>query len=383
MATIHIGNRTTVFLIEGDDDTYIIDKGVRVEVVGDAIFEAITHSGNTLDIRGYLEGDLALHSMGSDMTVLIAASGKVRGDGGIGLGDQATVTNRGDIHVGEDGVQAEENCRMDNFGTIAADYAVNLSSGLVINHAGGRITGNEYALVPSNPDGFDVKFVNHGSVRSPKWAYDGGNGGDTIVNRGTMTGDVKLDGGGDTFDNRGGQFDGTLIGGDGDDMLMTSSKGLHMIEIFGEGIDTVKSTVDYVLNSNVDFLYLLGGKNLSGTGNDIINLLVGNSGDNKLSGLGGNDFLDGRGGNDRLTGGLGNEDNFVFSTGYGHDTITDFENDVDNINLESLGAVTSFADLLDNHTQDTAKGLLIFAGKDELLVKGMTEAQLDVNDVSI
>jgi Ca2+-binding RTX toxin-like protein len=372
-----------VFLIEGDDDTYIIDKGVRVEVAGDAIFEAITHSGNTLDIRGYLEGDLALHSMGTDMTVLVAASGKVRGDGGIGLDNEATVTNRGDIRVGEDGVQTGENSRIDNFGTIIADYAVNLSSGLIINHAGGSITGNEYAFIPSNPDGFDVRLVNHGSVSSPKWAYDGGNGGDTIINRGTMDGDVKLDGGGDSFDNRGGEFDGTLIGGDGDDVLMTSSKGLHMIENFGEGIDTVKSTVDYALNSNVDYLYLLGGKNLSGTGNDIINLLVGNSGDNKLSGLGGNDFLDGKGGNDRLTGGLGDEDNFIFSTGYGHDQITDFEDDVDNINIESLGAVTSFADLLDNHTRDTAKGLLIFAGKDELLVKGMTEAQLDVNDVFI
>lgn len=56
-----------------------------------------------------------------------------------------------------------------------------------------------------------------------------------------------------------------------------------------------------------------------GTGNDTIS---GGSGNDMLYGDSGNDTLDGGTGNDTLKGGEGN-DIYVFTKGYGHDTIID------------------------------------------------------------
>ncbi len=69
--------------------------------------------------------------------------------------------------------------------------------------------------------------------------------------------------------------------------------------------DTVQSWINYTLGSNIDDLILLGGKRLSGTGNKIDNVIVGNSGANTLVGLAGDDRLTGGDGRDVLTGGVG------------------------------------------------------------------------------
>ena len=63
---------------------------------------------------------------------------------------------------------------------------------------------------------------------------------------------------------------------------------------------------------------------------DQINTLsnLGGSGNDTLLGWAGGDTLDGKGGNDELYGGSGN-DTYVFSTGYGNDTITEHHSDFD------------------------------------------------------
>ena len=77
-----------------------------------------------------------------------------------------------------------------------------------------------------------------------------------------------------------------------------------------------------------------------GSGNDVLrgnqanNTLQGNAGNDKLFGMVGNDKLDGGAGNDVLTGGAGNDD-FIFKKGYGRDTVTDFKDNVDDIDLRS------------------------------------------------
>ena len=77
-----------------------------------------------------------------------------------------------------------------------------------------------------------------------------------------------------------------------------------------------------------------------GSGNDVLrgnqanNTLQGNAGNDKLFGMAGNDKLIGGAGNDVLTGGAGNDD-FIFKKGYGRDTITDFKDNVDDIDLRS------------------------------------------------
>ena len=76
-----------------------------------------------------------------------------------------------------------------------------------------------------------------------------------------------------------------------------------------------------------------------GLGNDTLN---GGLGNDRLNGGGGNDTLFGAGGDDRLVGGAG-ADRFVFNTGYGNDTVQDFQNGIDHI-LIATGAA-SFADV--------------------------------------
>jgi Ca2+-binding RTX toxin-like protein len=70
-------------------------------------------------------------------------------------------------------------------------------------------------------------------------------------------------------------------------------------------------------------------------------VLFGGAGDDVLLGGGGKDRLFGRAGDDLLSVGVGS-DSFEFFSGYGRDTITDFQDDRDTIVLDgaSLG-VTS------------------------------------------
>ncbi|MBR6443284.1 MAG: hypothetical protein IKS46_06325, partial [Clostridia bacterium] len=68
-----------------------------------------------------------------------------------------------------------------------------------------------------------------------------------------------------------------------------------------------------------------------GSGKDT---LFGGAGNDKLYGGAGNDTLYGQRGDDELTGGAGN-DTFVYYTGYGHETITDYTEGEDTIKLMS------------------------------------------------
>jgi len=68
--------------------------------------------------------------------------------------------------------------------------------------------------------------------------------------------------------------------------------------------------------------------------------LVGTSSADTIEGLAGNDTLVGLGSSDTLVGGTG-ADVFVMEAGGGNDTVTDFEDGVDKINVETLA--TSFA----------------------------------------
>ena len=152
---------------------------------------------------------------------------------------------------------------------------------------------------------------------------DGLNGtGNELDNRLTgNSGDNTLIGGAGNDRLDGGLGADTLIGGMGDDTYIVDNPGDSVIELAGEGIDTVKSSVSWSLSDNVENLMLTGTGAINGAGNALDNLLIGNAGDNVLNGGAGADTLDGGLGNDTLTGGLGN-DTYRFGKGDGQDTIT-------------------------------------------------------------
>ena len=112
-------------------------------------------------------------------------------------------------------------------------------------------------------------------------------------------------GGRDILD--GGTGNDTLQGGADNDIYVIDSASDVIVENAGEGVDFVQTSVSYTLSANVERMYLMGSGNIDGTGNDLANLLVGNTGNNMLSGMGANDRLYGGAGNDTLNGGDAND----------------------------------------------------------------------------
>ncbi len=132
----------------------------------------------------------------------------------------------------------------------------------------------------------------------------------------------------------GGEGADLMVGGIGDDTYFVDNIYDKIVEYENEGIDTVKSTLNYTLSKNLENLVLLTETNLNGTGNSADNQLCGNNGNNILSGLGGNDVLIGNKGNDTLYGGEGS-DTYVFADGDGNDLIYDISGNNDTIIFDS------------------------------------------------
>jgi Ca2+-binding RTX toxin-like protein len=129
-------------------------------------------------------------------------------------------------------------------------------------------------------------------------AIDGtGNAADNVITGNASANLLLGEAGDDTLDGGGGAD--TLIGGPGNDTYYVDNIGDVVTEKAAEGTDTVIASIDYVLPPNVENLTLAEGAGpLNGVGNDLDNLIVGNSQDN---------VLDGRIGADRLQGGAGDD----------------------------------------------------------------------------
>ncbi len=110
--------------------------------------------------------------------------------------------------------------------------------------------------------------------------------------------------GNDTLD--GGTGFDSLVGGKGNDVYVIDelTEDNDVVEMAGEGTDTVRSFVGATLAANVENLVLLGSAG-SGEGNSLANYITGNSDGNELTGAAGNDTLVGNGGDDDIDGGVG------------------------------------------------------------------------------
>ncbi len=159
-------------------------------------------------------------------------------------------------------------------------------------------------------------------------------------------GDDILIGGADSDTLNGGLGSNILIGGLGNDTYIIDSLENIIVEKANGGSDTVKASLNYTLDNNIEKLTLTGKKDLTGSGNNLNNIITGNTGKNTLKGEAGNDKLLGGGGNDTLIGGLGKDtltggagaDNFMFeSSNQGLDRITDFNPTEDKIGIGAKG----------------------------------------------
>ena len=122
-----------------------------------------------------------------------------------------------------------------------------------------------------------------------------------------LGGDDTLQGrdGNDTLD--GGVGADRMEGGLGVDTFMVDNAGDVVVELNGEGLDSVFSSLSFTLPNFVENLTLLSTASNFGTGNASNNVITGNVGTNIINGLAGNDRLIGGEGNDTLVGGVGND----------------------------------------------------------------------------
>lgn len=195
-----------------------------------------------------------------------------------------------------------------------------------------------------------------------KDTLEGGAGNDSLY--GGAGDDTLLGDDGDDWLDAGSGAD-LLIGGAGNDTYVISQIEQRISEMAGGGVDTVRSSINYGLVGALENLVLTGTADLNGFGNELNNELTGNAGNNILEGRAGDDRLDGGAGDDQLSGGYGN-DTYLFSRGWGRDTIFD--------NGDGRDVILFGADVLPSDIQAVHLGddlmLTLKGASDSILVKG-------------
>ena len=195
----------------------------------------------------------------------------------------------------------------------------------------------------------------------------------------TITGTAGADtltgtSGNDLIDGAGGAD--TMSGGAGDDTYIVTDPNAKVVEGYGGGVDTVKSSVTYTLPDYVENLTLTGSAAINATGNSESNIIIGNAAANVITGGLGNDILTGGGG----------ADTFVINAGDGSDIITDFSpgsamgHDV--VQLNGF-AFTSFSDIQAAMTQVGNDVYLALTSQDTLVFRDTTIAAFTGDDFQL
>jgi Ca2+-binding RTX toxin-like protein len=133
-----------------------------------------------------------------------------------------------------------------------------------------------------------------------------------------------------------------MAGSVGNDIYIVENSGDVVWENTNQGTDTVYSSLDYWLSSNVEQLVLFGSA-IVGVGNEADNLIIGDSANNTLNGLAGVDTMEGGVGDDAYI--VDNSNDYIWeNVGEGKDTVyssADYwlSNDVEQLILTGAAAM--------------------------------------------
>lgn len=171
--------------------------------------------------------------------------------------------------------------------------------------------------------------------------------------------------GADTLD--GGAGADLMTGGMGDDIYVVDATGDTVVELAGQGRDTVRtSLVTYTLGNDVEDLIYTGTKAFVGAGNALSNMLQGGAGADRLDGMAGADLLRGGAGNDTYIVDDVN-DTVVEFGGQGTDRVLaqisyTLSDNVENLQLTTSKALSGFGNSTSNTLLGNA-GVNILDGK--------------------
>jgi Ca2+-binding RTX toxin-like protein len=160
-----------------------------------------------------------------------------------------------------------------------------------------------------------------------------GNALDNVITGGTGKDDLFGRDGNDTLDGNFGAAN-TLLGQEGNDTYLVRVAGDSVVEVAGQGTDTVRAFVAaHTLAANVENLIYAGQGTFIGVGNGLGNAIYGGAQADDLNGMGGDDVIIGGSGSDFIQGGSG-ADQFRYMGGEtGYDRIIDFVSGADKVML--------------------------------------------------
>lgn len=324
----------------GDDDIQVASAGTNTIDMGDGADDAdVLYGTNTVDMgagadRAYLGGGSASFLMGDgDDTLQAQVASLVSADGGLGY-DRLAVTG-GDFSLSSATVTGFEELSL-NGGTVHVDAAI--LSGLTALELAGA------ALILETADAtFDLGGITN---------FNGGPGASIATTNATGT----------TFLIAIAAIADSIYGGDGYDIIDAGGATL-----------TAGQRLDLMTFNSIEEIRDASG--IHGDGD--ANALTGGAGADHLDGGGGDDTLSGLGGGDSLTGGAGS-DLFVIGPGGGGDTVADFADGIDRLDIRAFG-FTSTANF-QSMAQVGGDVAIAFDGTAGVILTGIALGAIDGGD---
>ncbi len=332
-----VRNQPNIVVLTGSFDSAYVGENATLASTGIFIFGTISTvsalgANQTVDIAGTVIGQIPVgFSAGSAQLNVLEGGRLISSFLGFFFESNGYLLNQGEIR-GADGVRALGSLTTVNHGTISSTgLALELrAGGSVVNT--GDISGSTAIL--SNAA---LQLTNHGTIislaSSPSIGITLSGFVDTVLNTGTISGDILMNGGDDVFDTSDGRVDGKVGLGTGDDIYLGSLRadivtgdlgrdtmdggggsdrfvaldadGNDLID-GGTGLDTFDARqVTTALTVNL----LTGLARTAGDTDTLLGIerVFGGSGPNHLTGNDADNLLRGGFGNDTLTGGLGND----------------------------------------------------------------------------